>query len=354
MSTAELIPPSDALLCRVVDPAVRADLQTFPFGTGPDHVANVRALETLRSCMEVRRPTLPASVIRRPASELRLPDAQVVAAQRLALTVGFSEATWKRRVDDFGWKMTLLPADAETVMVFGCGAGTELLFLRAAFPHARLLAHDWNESGVDRRILAITGAHFVAGDFVARLESMPDDADVIFSNHVLEHMFDPEAVLGAWRARLGPRGRLVSALPLDAMSGGPTTDLLLALALDPGSLHPLDLLLLNPGHCWKTNPPDLAATLAAAGFTQHSFHQRSDFLSRDLCAPRAVFEKQKQRARFAYRALFRAPELAARRISSNPSWAARKLWFAAQSRSPFGASRLQQVYGEEIAFSAVR
>ena len=85
-------------------------------------------------------------------------------------------------------------------------------------------------------------------------ENLPADRfDVVLSSHVLEHVYDPVAMLRECRRVLKPRGRLVLATPnLD--SWGHCTYRRNWVALDP------------PRHLHIFTPRALLAALAKAGF----------------------------------------------------------------------------------------
>jgi SAM-dependent methyltransferase len=94
----------------------------------------------------------------------------------------------------------------DTVVVdFGCGAGHLLELL----PARRRLGVEPNEA-------ARRAAHERGLDVVSSTSEVPDGlADVVISNHALEHTLAPWEELCELRRVLKPRGRLILWLPLD-------------------------------------------------------------------------------------------------------------------------------------------
>lgn len=347
------VEPSPAVLIRVRDPEIQAYLQQYPFATGPDRDRNRRAFEAVRTSIEVRRPSEAAEVWRLPAADGTLTPAELARVHQLAAGVGITRQQLADATQDYGWKMREVPRSARTVFVIGCGAGPELLFLRTILPDATIIAYDWRDQ-LFAGIARATDVEFRAGNFMEALAASGERADVIFSNHVLEHMFAPEATLAVLFDRLVPGGVLVSALPMEAMPAGPFTAATLALAAHPERLHALDLFWMNAGHSWQTNPSDLQATVRAAGFSTCRLVQRDDFVSRFFPGPRARFERQRDLGLQAFGATFGAVERAAKALRAKPPWLVLRLWFALQARSRFGATKLRHDFAEEILVVAQR
>ena len=97
------------------------------------------------------------------------------------------------------------PYRGERFLDFGCGGG---FLLRAALnDHWKAFGHD-----VGQRALASCKAQGLIA--TSNLEELaPPDFDVIFLNHVFEHVADPEAVLSHCRRLLNKRGKLFIVVP---------------------------------------------------------------------------------------------------------------------------------------------
>jgi SAM-dependent methyltransferase len=117
---------------------------------------------------------------------------------------------WQRTVGDPGgelnlWKFEPYISSHDRVVDFGCGGGALVSLLHCA----QKLGVEVNES-------ARAGCLERGVDVVASAEDLPENwADVVISNHALEHTTDPLAELLALRRSLKSGGRLVLWLPLD-------------------------------------------------------------------------------------------------------------------------------------------
>lgn len=97
------------------------------------------------------------------------------------------------------------PYEGRQFLDFGCGGG---FLLRAA------LKAQWNAYGYDvgeRALASCRGQGLVVTNDLARLAR--SSFDVVFLNHVFEHIADPHAVLSACRGMLNQSGKLLIAVP---------------------------------------------------------------------------------------------------------------------------------------------
>lgn len=103
------------------------------------------------------------------------------------------------------WKFDAYVHDEDTVVDFGCATGA----LLATLPGQRKIGVEVNEPALAR-------ARSRGFDVVSSSAELPSNiADVVISNHALEHTLHPMLELRElWRA-LKPGGRLVLWLPLD-------------------------------------------------------------------------------------------------------------------------------------------
>ena len=88
------------------------------------------------------------------------------------------------------------------------------------FPEARLTAIDVSDEylAVARRNLAGYDVRFLKGE-VDKMELAPDQFDRVICTEVLEHVVDPDAVLGAITRLLRPTGVAVITVPNDPLIG---------------------------------------------------------------------------------------------------------------------------------------
>lgn len=171
----------------------------------------------------------------------------------------------------FRWKMTLIAPGTTSILDLGPRDGAELVFLRALAPGAQIQAIDF-QNHVPKERLKATGAELTTAPFERELSKRLGQYDLVFSNHVLEHLHDPDKTLRLIHDSLRPGGEIAAALPLEGLVNGTPT----AKALKKGTpAHPLDLHAIAPAHAWKTTPEDLAATLIGAGFDHVRVHYNS-------------------------------------------------------------------------------
>jgi SAM-dependent methyltransferase len=103
------------------------------------------------------------------------------------------------------WKFESHIKPTDTVVDFGCGAGRILKLLNAA-----------TKLGVEVNPAARSEADRQGIETVSSVSSIPGAfADVVISNHALEHTIRPIDELKALRRILKPSGRLVLCVPFD-------------------------------------------------------------------------------------------------------------------------------------------
>lgn len=324
-------------------------MQHYPFLGSLDCDLDRRCLQQARNGLERRpeaAPFIPADLIR--SEEAALAPAGA-AARRLAEAAGLTpQPVW---FTDYLWKMHGVPPDARHILSIGCGSGLELLFLAARCPQARITAIDWVDN-LSPRIAQVTGVKFVAGDLNRIMEILEGGFDIVFSNHVLEHFYEPEVMLDRLRRLLRPGGRLVAALPLDGAPDGPFAGFLRHRAANPAGLHPMDLSILDLGHPWKTEPGDLAATLQSSGFDHVQMFRRPWQPVR----PPPSGDNPALRSRRLYQGLNGLFRLAAGLIRRlYPDECPRllvRLLFALERQVPFGANRLINALSPEVLVTA--
>lgn len=257
--------PAPALLFRVHDVELHSYIQRYPLLAGPDETLNKKCFAIVIDSIEFRKSRRQHPLEGLEPRQLRDEPAIRAAANAILTSIDLPMSVADKFLESRAWKMCLVPADCESVLALGCGAGMEIAALRARLPKARIYALDWANQVVPG-LLKHTGAAFYNDNFSSFLIDRSDAYDLIFSNHVLEHSFDPDALFAAIYNSLKPGGCLVSAMPLD---GDPDSDLfsyIYSLARSPGRITRGDMMLLMPGHPYKTNASDLTEAVIRAGF----------------------------------------------------------------------------------------
>ncbi|MEA2363958.1 MAG: hypothetical protein QOD71_3103 [Thermoleophilaceae bacterium] len=120
---------------------------------------------------------------------------------------------WQRPIGEFaGWadltKFQPHVRPSDTVIDFGCGGGYLLDRLTAA-----------NKLGIEPNPSARADAAGKGIAVVGSSEEVPDDfADVVISNHALEHTVDPLGELRRLRAKLKEGGLAIFVVPCEGVS----------------------------------------------------------------------------------------------------------------------------------------
>jgi SAM-dependent methyltransferase len=127
-------------------------------------------------------------------------------ARGLRLTGESAEFFARHRIARVAALATRLGVRPGVVLDFGCGTGTSLALLRAAFPAARVIGY---EPAAGLRALAVraaaaTGAEVIEGDAVG----LAAEADVAYCNGVFHHIAPDErrSAMTALARALRPRG----------------------------------------------------------------------------------------------------------------------------------------------------
>jgi SAM-dependent methyltransferase len=100
-----------------------------------------------------------------------------------------------------------------SVLVIGSATCREVIFIRHRWPTKRILCADFEGASLPN-IESALEIEFGARNFNARLADNGGQFDVVFSSHVLEHLFDPNRTSGLARRGLTPNGQLIAAVPL--------------------------------------------------------------------------------------------------------------------------------------------
>jgi len=124
------------------------------------------------------------------------------------------------------------------VLDLGCGDGGSSRWLAEALPrHAKLLLTDYN---IERLIRAreVLGSREASTFFLSDIVECPladESCDLVFSNHVIEHVPDDERVFEAARRTLRPGGAFLLGCPNEGVFWW-----MLAYALSPRSIRHSD------------------------------------------------------------------------------------------------------------------
>jgi SAM-dependent methyltransferase len=344
---------NDATQLTIEEADICAYLQVNPAAAGPDIEMNARCRRAICEHLAIRRHSYvaPPKVSRLKPQETQLTNEQLKRLGYLMDEVSIPAATRSKMIDDFGWEANLVPSGAKNVLVIGCGKGEELLFLSAVLPDTRITALDYRDE-LSPALKQATGVRLIVGNMNEILPDLNQEFDLISSNHTLEHLYKPAETLAALASVLRPGGALISTLPMDGMSSNPfLVDV--KRAVDRKNSHPLDIVYLDAGHPWKTNPADLVATLMEAGFEHPQLYQREKHLSRVANGGEQQLRRGLAIGKVLHTLTFRlSREVLKVVFPKNPPRAVSRILLAAELRLWFGTNRLKNTFMQEVLVRA--
>jgi 2-polyprenyl-3-methyl-5-hydroxy-6-metoxy-1,4-benzoquinol methylase len=326
-----------------------AYLQVNPAAAGPDNTMNARCRQAIYAHLAMRRPSQlePPQIVRLKPHETKLTNEQITRLKSLMDEVGVPAAARWKMIDDFGWEANLVPSDSKDVLVIGCGNGVELLFLCAVLPQAKITALDYRDE-LSPALKRATGVRLLVGNMNEILPSLDQEFDLISSNHTLEHLYKPTETLATLASVLRPKGALISTLPMDGMSNNPFL-IDVKKVVESKNSHPLDIVYLDAGHPWKTNPVDLVATLGEAGFEPPLLYQREEHLSRVANGGEQQLRRGLAIGKVLHTMTFRlSREILKIVFPRNPPILVSRILLAAELRLWFGTNRLKNTFMQEV------
>lgn len=338
------MPPEPAVLVKLPDDASRIYAQKYPFLSGPKASLNRSVIEEVPRAIIIRRPTRSCRVERRNSDEARLASQIEMRARSLFRAIGLVEQDVEEVVARLAWKFRDVRPETRTILDIGCGNGMELVFLRAAAPDARILALDWSD-GLLPKLKEIIGIEFKQLIIFEYLASRTEKFELVFSNHVLEHMYDPDETLRLLRGCIAPGGQMIMAVPLDGQGEFSAERLKSITSL----LDPIDLGHFDLGHPWKITASDLHESLIAAGFHNVRMIQRAERLNVASLGEEEQLAILRTRGRRLNRAVVGPIKFAIRSVfGRRPPQPVMKLFYAIERRAWFGGNNLKNLTSPEI------
>jgi len=337
------------VLIRITDPELQVYLQNYPFASGPDLKTDRRCRQAISGNLEIRPCGAPVSSTFIQGDRLTLSQEERFRLNTLMEKVGLGLQEKQKLLREYIWKMAFIPRKAKNVLVIGCGVGDELLFIHSVLPEAIITAVDFEEK-LRPLIKKLININFIRGNVNGLYHDIMTSFDLIFSNHVLEHMYDPEAILRFF-AQIS--NSLVAILPMDAAQDAVFANWILKVIQQKRRLHQLDFIKIDAGHPWKTNQADLKITLSHAGYTEIQFFLRSDHIAREFegdeesfrikkligcCLNKLIFGTMGNILKICFPGALPETFL--------------KLFFALENRLWFGSNRLKNMFAPEVLIVA--
>ena len=330
---------------RLPDPRLHAYAQKYCFLNGPDLALN----RSLRQAVLDSRVPLGEEQHADRITFLSLDAQRQIACEleahlHVPAELHVSEVTIREWIRNLGWKVAAIPTTARSVLVLGSATCREALFIRHRLPEARIVCADFEDARLEN-VERVLNIQFRKGDFNEVLAQHEHSFDVVFSNHVLEHLFDPARTLGLAKRALTSGGCLVSALPLDGQPTAPFSDV-----LNAERLHPLDFGTVDVAHGWKTNVSELLRHLRAAGFAEFDLTGRDGYYSvADRVFPnRRAFHRRARIGLVLNNVLFGSTRaLLKRAFPAEVPRLVLKTMFGIEQRVWFGSNRLKNEFSVE-------
>jgi len=347
-----------AILIDIKDAYLQKYLQVFPaLNNLKDQKQNAAALQQIKQSIKTRRwPSSTPPLISEGAVEKSRPTAE----ERCYFTdifnvLGVNTSKCNQLIDDYYWKLVSSGlCNKQKILSIGPGDGMELIFLRRLSPNAKIIAVDW-EASIESSLLKKIDIEYRCGNIFELIDQIPNDFDSIFSNHFIEHLYQPDDLLQKLFVKLIQGGLLVSALPLDTANGAPFNQEIQRILHQPESLHALDLGFFDPGHPWKTTPLDLSGTLRNAGFSEIFFYQRFSHLTRELALNKKGWACYVRGMEMLYRVTLGFLGKTIRFLFGDKiPGIVIKIFFSIETRLAFGSAKLKNRCAPEILFVAFK
>ncbi len=337
---------------RVPDDDVRVYLQTQVLAGNhqPETFAKVVNIAKTYFRMRPRPATVSGTFLELDTEDCLPPGPLKDKAYQWFERFGYSESEKAWEFGYLAWKVARLPDGIDNILVVGCGSGSELILLRSKYPTAQITAIDYIQylKGGEAEIDAL-GIKFIEGDIFRTLETLPRTFDLVFSNHVIEHFYEPEAQISKLASVIRQGGLFAAALPLDSLL---FTKHFQARASRPSSIGPFDIGWMDLRHPWKTNESDLAGALAHAGLSQVTIAQRAAHACTHHAASLNDIRRHEKRAERLNAALLSPLRTVLAAAPIAPRLAARS-FFSLERRLWFGRYRFKTEYQPEVFVTAV-
>jgi ubiquinone/menaquinone biosynthesis C-methylase UbiE len=337
------------VLIRITDPELQVYLQNYPFASGPELKTNRRCRQEISANLEIRPSGDPVGLTLIQGDRITLSQQESFRLDTLMEKAGLSLQEKQKLLREYIWKMAFIPRKTKNVLVIGCGLGDELLFIHSVLPEAIITAVDFEEK-LRPLIKKLININFIRCNVNDLCQDIMTSFDLIFSNHVLEHMYDPEAIL---RCFAQVSNSLVAVLPMDGAQDAVFAKWILKVIRQKHRLHELDFIKIDAGHPWKTNQADLKISLSNAGYTEIQFFLRSDHIAREFEGGEESFRIQKLIGCCLNKLIFGTMRNILKIFfpGALPKTSL-KLFFALENRLWFGSNTLKNRFAPEILIVA--
>ncbi len=247
--------------------------------TGPNKKLNEKLLEEIRSSTVFRNEGYSDyKMTSLPKSPSTITKRQLVKdIFYLGEKVDFPKSIVKKISQHHAWKIERIGIkNPKKILAVGVSNGGELIALRAMYPRAEIFVCDWIIS-LSKKMIDELNIKNVKKSTICEYLKHNNEFDIIYTNHVLEHMFNPDETISLLFKSLKKGGVLSSGMPLEGDVRNPLKNRTIRLLSGKAFYRKFNMGTVNIGHPWKTTYSDLCLTLRRSGFKKIEFFKFDDY-----------------------------------------------------------------------------
>ncbi len=155
---------------------------------------------------------------------------------------------------EYAWKFQKVQNDEKlNILAIGCGFGIEIYFLSKFFKNSKITACNWIDD-LPKKLIIDKKINLEVQDINDYLKKNTNSFDFIFSNYVLEHMYDIDDSLKNIYESLKPNGSTLNCIPLHTYNEY-INDRLKNISIN--NFDQFDMSIIDLGHPWKSDPDDV-------------------------------------------------------------------------------------------------
>ena len=156
--------------------------------------------------------------------------------------------------NEYVWKFQKIQDSRKlNILAIGCGFGIEIYFLNKFFKNSKITACNWIND-LPKKLIFDKKINLQIQDINDYLEKNKNSFDLIFSNYVLEHMYDIGDTVKKIYHSLNFTGYTLNCIPLHNYNNYINKKLNL---ISKNNFDQFDMSIIDLGHPWKTNPDDI-------------------------------------------------------------------------------------------------
>jgi 2-polyprenyl-3-methyl-5-hydroxy-6-metoxy-1,4-benzoquinol methylase len=157
-------------------------------------------------------------------------------------------------MSEYVWKFQKIQNDKPfNILAIGCGFGIEIYFLSKFFKNSKITACNWIDD-LPENLITDKKIDLYIEDINDYLMKNKNSFDLIFSNYVLEHMYNINDTTKRIYGSLNTNGFSLNCIPLHNYNKYINDKLNF---ISKNNFDQFDMSIIDLGHPWKTNPVDV-------------------------------------------------------------------------------------------------